>query len=268
MRTGGDSWLMMSNVDLRRRRGDYGFDGDFRLVPAVGHAIIFGTICAALAVFTVLDITAGRAVGAVITGLITVVLVLFCASYIHTTRVGKFTVWARILTDLGLRGDEDLLDLGCGRGAVLLAAAELLPQGRAVGIDLWRADQTDNSPEATRRNAELEGAAERVTLHSGDMTSLPFEDRSFDVIVSSIAIHNIPNAAGRKSAIDEAVRVLRPGGRILIADLLYTRKHLARLRSLGLTETGRRNLGWRVWWGGPMFPTHLVTATRADWPGN
>ncbi|MCO6011598.1 class I SAM-dependent methyltransferase [Actinoallomurus purpureus] len=250
----------MSNVDLRRRRGDYGFDGDFRLIPAVWQATILGTICAAMAAFTVLNITAGRAVATVITGLITVWLLLTAVSYVYTTRVGKFKVWARVLAELGLRGDEDLLDLGCGRGAVLLAAAELLPTGRAVGIDLWRADQTGNSPEVTRRNAEMEGVAERVTLHSGDMTSLPFEDQSFDVVVSSLAIHNIPEAAGREAAIDEAARVLRPGGRILIADLRFTRKHLARLRSLGLTQTGRRNLGWRVWWGGPWFPTHLVTA--------
>ena len=154
-----DSGLM--DTDLRRRRGDYGFDGDFRLIPAGWQATILGAVCAALAVFTVLNITAGRTVGAVITAVITVGLVLVAGSFVFTTRVGKFKVWAQILTDLELRGDEDLLDLGCGRGAVLLAAAELLPAGRAVGIDLWRADQTGNSPEVTRRNAELEGVADR-----------------------------------------------------------------------------------------------------------
>jgi arsenite methyltransferase len=48
----------------------------------------------------------------------------------------KFEVWARILDGLGLRGDETLLDMGCGRGAVLLTAAKLLPAGRAIGVDL------------------------------------------------------------------------------------------------------------------------------------
>lgn len=250
----------MSNVDLRQRRGDYGIDGDFRLIPAVWQVTILGSIVAALAAFTVVNITAGRAVGAGITGLIALWLLLSATSYGYTTRVGKFAVWARVLAELKLRGDEDLLDLGCGRGAVLLAAAKLLPSGRAVGVDLWRADQTGNSPEATCHNAEMEGVAARVRLHSGDMTSLPFDDHSFDVVVSSLAIHNIPKAAGRQTAIDEAVRVLRPGGRIVIADLGSTRKYLARLRCLGLTETARRNLGWRAWWGGPWFPTHLVTA--------
>jgi SAM-dependent methyltransferase len=223
---------------------------------------ILGTIVAALAALTVLSITAGRPLLAVITGLVTVWLLLTIASYAYTTRVGKFQVWAQILAELKLRGDEDLLDLGCGRGAVLIAAAKLLPAGRAVGIDLWRADQTGNSPEATLRNAEREGVAGRVALRSGDMTSLPFDDQSFDVVVSSFAIHNIPDATGREAAIDEAVRVLRPGGRILLADLAATGQYLARLRSLGLIETERRNLGSRVWWGGPYFPTRLVTARR------
>ena len=75
--------------------------------------------------------------------------------------------------------------MGCGRGAVLLATAKRLPNGKAVGVDLWRADQTDNSPAATERNAEIEGVADRIELHTADMTALPFEDNTFDVIVSS-----------------------------------------------------------------------------------
>jgi hypothetical protein len=76
--------------------------------------------------------------------------------------------------------------LGCGRGAVLLLAAQHLTTGRAVGVDLWRrVDQSGNSPEATRRNALAEGVADRVELHTADMTALPFEDNSIDVVVSS-----------------------------------------------------------------------------------
>ena len=80
---------------------------------------------------------------------------------------------------------------------MLLTAAKLLPCGRAIGVDIWRADQTDNSPSATLANAELENVADRIELHTADMTALPLDDNSVDVIVSSLAIHNIPSHEDR-----------------------------------------------------------------------
>ena len=159
------------------------------------------------------------------------------AFFLHTTLRGKFVVWAELLDGLRLRGDERILDLGCGRGAVLLMAAQHLTTGRAVGVDLWRkVDQSGNSAEATQRNAVAEGVADRVELHTGDMTALPFEDNSFDVVVSNFAIHNISGRAGREKAISEAVRVLRPGGRLLIVDVRATRQYQAQLAK---TRDGR-----------------------------
>src|SRR5215510_5654339 len=80
--------------------------------------------------------------------------------YLHSTLRGKFLVWADLLDQLHLRGDERILDMGCGRGAVLLMAAEHLTTGRAVGVDLWRGvDQSGNAMEATKQNAVAEGVA-------------------------------------------------------------------------------------------------------------
>ena len=75
---------------------------------------------------------------------------------------------------------------------------------------MCRADQSGNSADATRANAAAEGVADRVELHTADMTALPFEANTFDVVVSSMAIHNIGGNAGRRKAIDEAVRVGAP----------------------------------------------------------
>ena len=119
---------------------------------------------------------------------------------------------------------------------MLLAAAKRLPQGRAIGVDLWQADQTDNSPQSTLANAELEGVTDRVELHTADMTALPLPDESVDVIVSNLAIHNIPTRAGRRLALDHAVRVLRPGGRLAIADLWETRQHAEAFAGTGLAK--------------------------------
>ncbi|MEU4241927.1 class I SAM-dependent methyltransferase [Actinoplanes sp. NPDC026619] len=184
------------------------------------------------------------------------------ALYLHTTKRGKFAVWAEILDDLGLRGDERVLDLGCGRGAVLIAVAKRLPQGHVTGADLWRSvDQSGNAPEVTTANAAAEGVAGRVSLDTADMTALPYPDDSFDLVVASMAIHNIHPARGRRTALDEALRVLRPGGRLVIADISAAKSYQAHLTERGLAPA-IRSLGWRMWWGGPWLPTLLVTAVK------
>jgi arsenite methyltransferase len=182
---------------------------------------------------------------------------------VHTTRSGKFRVWSDVLDVVGLRGDERVLDMGCGRGAVLLAAAQRLGAGgRAVGVDLWRSvDQSGNAEATTLANARAEGVADRVELHTADMSALPFPDGGFDVVLSSLAIHNIPSAEGRAAAITEAVRMLGPGGRLAIADIQHTDEYAAQLRRLGLVPQVR-DLGPRFWFGGPWVGTKLVTATR------
>jgi arsenite methyltransferase len=190
-------------------------------------------------------------------------LIVGCAALgFYASGRGKFLVWGELLDGLKLRGDEQILDIGCGRGAVLMLAAQRLTTGRAIGVDLWRKrDQSGNAFDATERNAVAEGVAERVELQTADMTALPFEDARFDVIVSSIAFHNV-DRRGRDKAIQEAVRVLRPGGRLMIADLSATRQYLAQLKELRMTEVERINLGWRMWWTGPWLSTHLVTASK------
>jgi hypothetical protein len=66
-------------------------------------------------------------------------VVMACMGWgLYTSLRGKFLVWEELLDRLELRGDEQVLDLGCGRGAVLLLAARRLTTGRAVGVDLWR----------------------------------------------------------------------------------------------------------------------------------
>ena len=113
-----------------------------------------------------------------------------------------------------------------------------MPHGHATGIDLWRSrDQSGNSAEATRKNTELNGVADRITLETGDMTALPYEDASFDLVTASISIHNIPNAEGRGRAVSEALRVLRPGGRLVIVDLGRTKEYIEVLRNAGVPFT-------------------------------
>lgn len=194
---------------------------------------------------------------------VSLVLFLSTASFLGTTLWGKFSVWRELLDELDLKGDEDLLDVGCGRGAVLVLAARRLPKGKAVGLDLWsKLDQSGNSEDATLRNAASEGVADCIELRTGDMRHLPFADQSFDAVTSSLAIHNIADAAGRDQAITEIYRVLKPGGTALVADFRHTRDYQRQFAAQAEATVERRALGWRFWYGGPQAHTHLVIARK------
>jgi ubiquinone/menaquinone biosynthesis C-methylase UbiE len=94
------------------------------------------------------------------------------------------------------------------------------------------------------------------------MRTLPFPDGTFDLVVSSLAIHNIRSNADRQLAVAEGYRVLKPGGRLVIADIRATSLYEATLRALGASNMERRRLGWRFWWGNPFAATYLLTAQR------
>lgn len=152
-----------------------------------------------------------------------VVAALSALFNLHTTLRGKHVVWRCKLDGLALDGDEYVLDVGCGRGAVLIAGAQRLPDGMAEGIDSWRSvDQSDNDPARTLANASAFGVEDRIYLHTGDMTQLPFPEASFELVTSALAAHNIPTADERRQEVAEMAQVLKPGGRLVLIDIKYT----------------------------------------------
>jgi ubiquinone/menaquinone biosynthesis C-methylase UbiE len=165
-------------------------------------------------------------------------------SMIWYSRVGKIQAREKLFDNLHLRGDEIVLDIGCGRGLWLLAAAKRLPRGHAVGIDIWNAkDLSDNAAARTLNNAQLEGVADRIELLTADARRLPFDNDHFDLIVSSAAIHNIYDAPGRATAIREIARVLKPGGRVVIFDIRHADEYATTLQECGCEA--RMDRSWK-----------------------
>lgn len=153
------------------------------------------------------------------------------------SRVEKLRDRDRLLDLLPWTGAERVLDVGCGRGLMLIGAAQRLGRGRAFGIDLWRqSDQARNSAEAALANAALEGVAERIEVLTADMRKLPFPAGHFDFVVSNWTIHNLDALPDRQAALAEIVRVLKPGGRLLINDIVNQREYAAELHRLGLQD--------------------------------
>jgi SAM-dependent methyltransferase len=167
-----------------------------------------------------------------------VLCLLEAALMIIYSKSGKFRHRDRMLKTVNWKGDETVLDVGTGRGLMMIGAAKKLGSGRAVGIDIWsRKDLSGNSMEKTLRNAEIEGVRDRVEVQSGDATSINFADGSFDVVLSNLCIHNIPTRDGRDRACREIVRILKPGGKAVISDFIHTADYVKTFKSVGAETT-------------------------------
>jgi len=227
-------------------RADYGIDAP----PVIRNLVVAGLAALGLAGVIRARLWDGQfRVGPVQFDLagtpwIIAILCLGLAAYmLWSSRWGKLAARDRLLDGIGMRGDERVLDVGCGRGLLLLGAARRLTTGSAVGVDLWSSeDLSGNTAEATLENARREGVAARVRVETTDMRQLPFPDGSFDLIVSRAAIHNVYEVTERAKALKEIARVLAPGGRVVIDDIRHLPEYAQSLRAAGLEAvTVQRN---------------------------
>lgn len=181
---------------------------------------------------------------ALVLGLLAAAYGLFMGGYMtYSSRVGKLKTRERLLNAVGTvrpwQGNEAVLDVGCGRGLMVVGAAKRLHKamaGCAVGIDLWRAvDQADNTPESARHNAHTEGVADRTHIDTGDARALPYLDGSFDVVLSHWVVHNLEEASDRLRVLYEMLRVLRPGGVLALADIAEATTYSDHLQARGVS---------------------------------
>ncbi|MGW6930736.1 class I SAM-dependent methyltransferase [Lentzea sp. NPDC054927] len=139
-------------------------------------------------------------------------------------------IFGRLVDLADVTAQDEVLDIGCGPGYLTALAASA--GRRAVGVDV----SEQMVAEAQRKRASAD-----CSFVIGKAEALDLPDASFDVVLSSLAIHHIPEDA-RAQAFTEMFRVLRPGGRVLIADFLPPKGPLAR-HLVGATagETMRDN---------------------------
>jgi len=218
---------------LNAMNGDYGIDAP-RVVRNLILAGIGSIIVGIVLIFFLASAQWLIAVILLILGLLAgASMVAIATVMVWSSKVGKLQLREQLINSLSLRGTEMVLDVGCGRGLLLNAAARRLATGKAIGIDLWQsADQTGNRLETTLTNAQAEGVANRVEVKTGDMRKLPFEDKTFDVVVSSLAIHNIRDKDGRDKAVREIARVLKPNGQAALLDFRCTDQYAQTLQEL------------------------------------
>jgi SAM-dependent methyltransferase len=239
-----------SRVDLGSS-GEYGMDA-----PGVVRSLSY----VALGAFAIMGVAA-LANMPLLMGVALIVGVAFtivALAMVSSSRTGKLRERVRIVDAANLSADDYVLDVGCGRGLLLVEAARRVPDGLAVGVDIWsQVDQSRNVASAPLDNSVIERVEDRVDVVTGDGRRLPYVDGAFDAVVSSMVLHNIPDSVGRARIIREAARVLRPGGQLVVVDMLRTAEYVAVLRALRWSEVSRSRRVWR------MFPpVRYVTGTK------
>jgi arsenite methyltransferase len=177
-----------------------------------------------------------------------------------SSRTGKLQLRERLLDQLALKGDEKILDIGCGRGLMAIGAAERLKTGKVTGIDTWEPDSlSGNSQNAAKENAKADGVSDRVRFETGDPRKLVYPANNFDVVVSFAALHRLADDRERNQAVTEIVRVLKPAGRLLIFDTAETGYLAHCLRAAGAQDVALSP--WTFLW---CQPSRSITASKAS----
>lgn len=224
---------MLSTV---QRKPDYGVDSP---------AIIAGLVVAAGAALLLawfLPRLHGYALGW-IAALAALYFLYSAAGMFLYSKRGKLKLRDRLLDRIAWRGDESVLDVGCGRGLLTVGAARRLTVGKATGVDVWAPGAlSGNRREAVLENAAAEGVGDRVEVKQGDARQLPFDDESFDVVVSNFVLHEMKTGPDRETMVREIARVLKPGGRVALIDYIFTPQCVATLRGAGVENAERKRL--------------------------
>ncbi len=217
-----------------RSRADYGIDAPGVVRNNLGIGLVL--VVAAIVLLSLPGL--GGWIGTIASLLLFVGLALLLTGLLMVwgSRSGKLRIRDRLLGQIPWRGDEHILDVGCGRGLML-----------------------NNAARQTLANARAEGVGERVDLATADMRAMPFPDGSFDVITTSWAIHNISTREGRAQAIAEILRVLRPGGWLALADIERIDEYIEALELAGV-EAIQRSRPYYIF----AIPTHTLLARKPE----
>jgi len=236
-----------------RTQPEYGIDSP---TIVIGELILGGAACSVALLLLVL-----RAL--LLVGVIGMAIGLFvllnAGSMVFYSKVGKRSIRDQLLRLVAWRGDEVALDVGCGRGLLLVGVARRLTTGKAIGVDRWiRGAISGNRLEATLENAALERVADLVEVQDGDARHLPFDDHMFDVVVSNFVVHEMDTRTDREKMLREIIRVLKPGGQIALVDFIFTGEAVQVLRRSGVQDARRLPIRWPYFWFSALSSLGMV----------
>ncbi len=212
----------------------------WQVPSSVRHMSLIGIIVLVVAmVLTHLGITYALGIGVGVALLLHIPIVALTAIglILRRARTGFLSTVVNLIP---WKGDEEVLDVGCGSGVLLFACIKQSPTAKGTGIDIYDPYSFGGSAGVFWKNAEVEGVKSRIDLQQVDARTMPFENERFNVIVSSLAMHHVGDGADQEKATREIIRTLKPGGRIAICDVGRSLNAPEKvLRSSGLTNIRR-----------------------------
>lgn len=128
-----------------------------------------------------------------------------------------------LVKHLNWDGQGNLLDIGCGAGALTIRCAKRFPNAKLTGVDFWGAGWSYAKSQC-EQNAQIEMVEERVHFQKGDAAKLDFKDESFDAAVSNFVFHEVRTQPDKRLVVKEALRVVKKGGSFAFQDLFAQKR--------------------------------------------
>ena len=217
--------VQQKEIRLGTHGEDYGSWMSNPVFYVVGALLALSVVLAVLS-FTVFHITA-LGVVFVIAALLLLALLLWITWIRRQYAFGGGGMMEQVhqivLSHLDFDGQGQLLDVGCGSGALSIRAALTWPEAQVTGIDYWGVAYGYGQP-MCEKNAASEGVATRCRFQHGDAHQLDFPDDTFDAVVSNYVYHNI-TGADKQALLRETLRVLKPGGVFALNDDMKPRMY-------------------------------------------
>ena len=201
------------------------------LYAGYGIGIFFGVSA------VILQLILSETIATILIGGMSIISLCF-AIYMHKCRnefsfekgglMGK--VHEYILQHLEWSGEGELLDIGCGAGALTIRSAKKYPKAKIMGMDYWGIEW-NYAKEQCEENARAEGVSERIQFQKGDAAKLDFKTNSFDAAVSNFVFHEVRSAKDKKEVVREALRVVKKGGVFAFQDMFSQNKLYGDMRA-------------------------------------
>lgn len=154
-----------------------------------------------------------------------ITLILSYSYFQFSSRGGNFQskIHDLIVKELSIQGSGKILDIGAGSGSLIIKVARKYQNTQLVGVDYWGKDW-EYSKDQCIKNATIEGVNNRIDFIKASAAQLPFENNTFDAVISCLTFHEVKDEKNKILLIKEALRIIKPGSTFVFLDLFKDKK--------------------------------------------